>query len=135
MIGNTKTIIARRAWPVNQIHSRFGRGTPAFTIITDFAGTDHVIPAMVPSAPPGDNVVQREFPCLAATILASVAVTIKHLQLGQLSLLMRTFNHIDQADYRGYAENLRNRMDLSPAILKHLGLTSKNQDHGPADAA
>jgi hypothetical protein len=57
VIGNIETIIARRMRLVQQLHSCFIRRTSAFVPVARNTGTDHIVPGVLSTPPPWNNVV------------------------------------------------------------------------------
>jgi hypothetical protein len=57
VIGNIETIIARRMWLVQQSHHCFIRRTSAFVPVAGNAGADHMVPGVLSTPPPWNNVI------------------------------------------------------------------------------
>jgi len=57
VIGNIEAIIARRARLTQQSHPCFIRRTSAFAPVARDAGTNHIVPDVLPTPPPRDNMV------------------------------------------------------------------------------
>jgi hypothetical protein len=99
VIGNIEAIVAGRMRLVQQAHSCFIRCTSTFVPVAGNAGADHIVPDVLSTSPPWNNVVQGKLLSLAATILAGVFVTVKYLGPAQFLLMPGTTDHVDEADY------------------------------------
>jgi hypothetical protein len=134
VIGNIEAIITRRTRLMQQLHPCFIRTAPTFAPITGDAGTDHIVPGVLSTPTPRNNVVQGKFFRLPAAILAGVLVAIEYLEPAQFPLMTRPINHIDQPDYGRYLKHLVNRVKLTSAILQHFSFATENQHYGPTRA-
>jgi hypothetical protein len=79
-------------------------------------------------------VVQGKLFGLAATVLADVLVTVKHLGPAQFLLVSGTMDHIDEADYRRYLKHAVGRVKLTSVVLQHFGFLPKDQHYCPTRA-
>jgi hypothetical protein len=98
-IGDIEAIIARRTRLMQQSHPCFIRRTSAFASVARNAGTNHIVPGVLSTPSPWNNMVQGKLLGLPATILAGALVTVKYLKPAQFLLMARTTNHIDESDY------------------------------------
>jgi hypothetical protein len=57
VIGNIETVVARRMRLVQQSHPCFLWGTSAFVPVARNTGADHIIPGVLSTSPPRNNVV------------------------------------------------------------------------------
>jgi hypothetical protein len=57
VIGNIEAVIARRMRLVQQSHSGFIRRTSALVSVAGNAGADHIVPGVLSTPSPWDNVV------------------------------------------------------------------------------
>jgi hypothetical protein len=57
VIGNIEAIIARRMRLVQQFHPGFIRRTSAFVPVARNTGTNHIVPGVLPTPPPRNNMV------------------------------------------------------------------------------
>jgi len=57
VIGNIEAIVARRTRLMQQSHPCFLRRTSAFAPVARNAGTNHIVPYVLPTPPPRDNMV------------------------------------------------------------------------------
>jgi hypothetical protein len=80
---------------------------------------------------PRYHVVDGKLPALLATVLAGIAVTMKHAKAGQLPFQPGARHHIGQLDYRRYRENVSGGVDQAQPILEHFSLALKYQDYCP----
>ncbi len=99
VVRHIETIVARRSGSTEKRHSSFYRCPPSFVPIARYAGTDHVFPTVLPTTPSGNNMIYSDFLGFPATILTDIPVTVENLQLGQFSLLPRSPNEVNQANY------------------------------------
>ncbi len=125
MIGNIEAVVAGRMRMVQQPHPCFIRRTSAFAPVAGNAGADHIVPGVLSTSTPWNNMVQGELPGLTATILTGVLVTVKYLRSAQLSLMSRTGNHIDKPDYRRYLKYAIGGVELTSIVFQHFGLAPK----------
>jgi hypothetical protein len=57
VIGNIEAVIARRMRLVQQSHSGFIRCTSALVPVAGNAGADHIVPGVLSTPPPWNNVI------------------------------------------------------------------------------
>ena len=57
MIGNIEAVIAGRMWVVQQLHSCFIWSTSAFMPVAGNTGADHIVPGVLSTSTPWNNVV------------------------------------------------------------------------------
>jgi len=57
VIGNIEAIVAGRMRLVQQSHPRFIRRTSTFVSVAGNAGADHIVPGVLSTSPPWNNVV------------------------------------------------------------------------------
>ena len=57
VIGNIEAIVAGRMRLVQQSHLRFIRRTSTFVSVAGNAGADHIVPGVLSTSPPWNNVV------------------------------------------------------------------------------
>jgi hypothetical protein len=57
VIGNIEAVIARRMWLAQQSHPCFIRRTSAFMPVARNTGADHIVPGVLSTPPPWNNMV------------------------------------------------------------------------------
>jgi len=83
-----------------------------------------VIPGVLATTVPRDDVVQRQVLGRRATVLARVAVAHEDLASGEPDLRARSLDHIDQTNYRGQTKGSRGTAHGIEAVFEYLGLAT-----------
>ena len=79
MVGDIEAVIPGSTRLVQQLHLGLLWGMSPFAPIAGDAGTDHIVPDMLPATPPGNDVVEGQLLRLMTAILARVVVPVEHL--------------------------------------------------------
>jgi len=96
----------------DQFHPSFLWCPACLTPIAGYAGTDNILPGMLPAPVTRDNMVKGKVTGYLTTILAGILVTFEYFKSGHLpDRPMWTLNHSRQADYRRYREFIVDRMN------------------------
>jgi len=96
--NSKKSLTAWFSWFAKQFHARLFRSPTSFLVIADYTGANQVLPAMLSTEVPWDNVVQSKLASLLTAVLAGELVAVKDLETGKLWIHPRTFHHISKAN-------------------------------------
>jgi len=119
---------------MQQFHAGLLWCISSLTQIASFTSADYIFPAMFSTQSTWNNMVQGELLSLSATILASMLISIKYLNLIQLPLAARTLNHINQPYHRGNLKNLCGGVKHPSTIFQCLSFAAENQHHSSTHA-
>jgi len=120
---------------LNELHVGLPGGPARFTAVAVNAGADDILPGVLPSSEAGYNVVEGKVAALLAAVLAGVLVPVEYLVAGHLALAVRPADKLPQADNGGKLYSLRERVDITEAVLYHLRFALVDKDDGAAGAA
>lgn len=85
-------------WDAQQLHvCLLGRPTP-FAVIAGPASGHHILPDVLASTRPRDDVIDRQITATLAAILAGVVVPLEHLASGELYSGTWFEDHPEQTD-------------------------------------
>ena len=68
---------------IDKFHARFPGGPARFTPVAGHAGTDHILPGVLPTAKAGYNMVKGKLFDLSPAILTGISVTLENFQPGK----------------------------------------------------
>jgi len=119
-----------------KLHARHPGRTACLALIAGLAGAHHVLPGMFASEAARHDMVYGKLSGLPAAVLTGEIVPHKDFAATELSLRAGSFNHVNQADYRGERDCQGGAAEHSGVFLYHLSFAPPYQHDGsprPAD--
>lgn len=117
---------------MRQLHPCLLRCPARFAMVAGDTGADQVLPGVLSTQVPRNDVVQGKLAGLFAAVLAGKLVTVKNLKTCQLGLQTGSPDHMGEPDYGGQREHIASGMNIAYAIFQHLRLTVIDERDGTA---
>ena len=118
-----------------QPHIRIDQSSATFTMIAGRAGSHYICPGMRSSRVSRNDMIDCQFDCMFATILASISITAENFPSRQFDCRPGAMNHHVQPDDGWLGENLTDCVDFPSAVHNQGCTICYDQANSPAQIA
>lgn len=114
-------------------HTGILQQASTLAVVAGRAGGNHICPGVPTTQVARDDVVNCQFGCMSATILAGIMITAEDFPPGQFQVQAGTVNHSTEQNDRGTGIGTTGSVNEPAAVCHHVRPPRENQTDSPLE--